>query len=54
MIDWIKKWIAFLGIFKYYILTVVFVIAIWILYYFVSYQVAVSNLPEWFKYVLLK
>lgn len=54
MIDCIKKWIAFLGIFKYYILAIAFVVAVWAFYYWFSYQVAVSDLPEWFKYVLLK
>ena len=47
-------WIAFIKIFKDYLIAVGIMIALWLLYYLIEYGIAVSNLPDWFKFALLK
>lgn len=47
-------WIAFIKIFKDYLIAVGIVFGLWLLSCFIKYGVAVSNLPDWFKFALLK
>ena len=54
MKDRIKMWIAFIKIFKDYLIAVGIVLSLWLLSYFIKYGIAVSNLPDWFKFALLK
>ena len=54
MKDRIKMWIAFIKIFKDYLIAVGIVLGLWLLSYFIKYGVAASNLPDWFKFALLK
>lgn len=47
-------WIAFIEIFKDYLIAVGIVLGLWLLFCLIKYGVAVSNLPDWFKFALLK
>lgn len=54
MRDRIKMWIAFVKIFKDYLIAVGIMIALWLLSYLIKYGISVSSLPDWFKFALLK
>lgn len=54
MRDRIKMCIAFIKIFKDYLIAVGIMIALWLLSCLIKYWISVSNFPDWFKFVLLK
>lgn len=54
MRDRIKMWIAFIKIFKDYLIAVGIMIVLWLLFCLIKYGISVSNFPDWFKFVLLK
>ena len=52
--DRIKMWIAFVKIFKDYLIVVGIMIALWLVFCLIQYGVSVSKFPDWFKFALLK
>ena len=54
MRDRIKMLIAFIKIFKDYLIAVGTMIALWLLSCLIKYGISVSNFPDWFKFALLK
>ena len=52
--DRIKMWIAFVKIFKDYLIVVGIMIALWLVSCLIKYGISVSNFPDWFKFALLK
>lgn len=54
MRDRIKMWIAFIKIFKDYLIAVGIMIALWLLSCLIKYGISVSNFTDWFKFALLK
>lgn len=47
-------WIAFIKIFKDYLIAVGIMIALWLLSFLIKYGISVSSFPDWFKFALLK
>ena len=54
MKDTIKMWIAFVKIFKDYLIAVGIMIVLWLLSCLIKYGISVSSFPDWFKFALLK
>ena len=54
MKDTIKMRLAFVKIFKDYLIAVGIMIALWLLSCLIKYGISVSNFPDWFKFALLK
>lgn len=54
MRDRIEMWIAFIKIFKDYLIAVGIMIALWLLSCLIKYEISVSSFPDWFKFALLK
>lgn len=54
MRDRIKMWIAFIKIFKDYLIAVGIMIMLWLLSCLIKYGISVSSFPDWFKFALLK
>lgn len=54
MKNFIKGLLSLAWALKYYFLALAFMIVFVIFSYFIKYQVAISNLPDWFKFALLK
>ena len=48
------KIIGYIKIFKDALCAFGFVLVLLLLYYLIEYGIAVSNLPDWFKFALLK
>lgn len=49
MRDRIKMWIAFIKIFKDYLIAAGIMIALWLLSCLIKYEISVSSFPDWFK-----
>lgn len=47
-------WIAFIKIFKDYLIAVGIMIVLWLLSCLIKYGISVSNFQDWFKFALLK